>query len=372
MCPAQPMPKFCLILPDYLKNGSMQVKKYFWKTAHIVQETADTVTIVFDAKEAFSYKPGQFVNLALEIDGEQVTRSYSLSSYGEEDASPAITIKLLRGGAMSSYILHNAHNITEWEVEGPFGNFTPPEKDYTDTPVVLLAGGSGITPLMPIMRHVLKHGVKKLLLVYANKSMETIIFKDALTGFSDRRKFRLIHALSRQGIKHEDVLTGRLDEVVIKKTIKEYLDEELTNALFFICGPNALMELYQHALSDLGIDEGHILQEHFVVSDNDAEPVDKSDLPDKTYEILLHYNETTNLVEVTPGMNVLEAAHADKIPIPFSCNNGTCGTCYGRVQKGEVKLLRNHALSDEHLKDGYTLLCQAYPLTEDVEIDVQR
>ncbi|RYD58391.1 MAG: iron-sulfur cluster-binding domain-containing protein [Sphingobacteriales bacterium] len=350
----------------------MQLKKYLWKTARIVEETADTITIVFDAKEPFGYKPGQFVNLTLEIDGERVTRSYSLSSYCEEDDSPAITIKLLRGGLMSSYILHNAHNIAEWEIEGPFGNFTPPEKDYSDTPVVLLAGGSGITPLMPIMRNVLAHGAKKLLLVFANKSMETIIFKEALTGFSDKRKFRLIHALSRQEIVSEDVLTGRLDAVVIKKTIKDYLDDQLNDALFFICGPEALMDLYKKAVSELGVEDAHILTEHFVIEENDNIPVSLKGLPDKTYEILLHYNEITNLVEVPPGMDIMTAAHADKIPIPFSCKNGTCGTCYGRVLKGEVKLLRNLALSDDHLKDGYTLLCQAHPLTEDVEIDVQR
>lgn len=350
----------------------MQLRKYLWKTAHIVQETADTVTIIFDVKEPFGYKPGQFVNLTLNIDGEKVTRSYSLSSYSDEDANPAITIKLLRGGMMSSYILHNAHNIQEWEIEGPFGNFTPPAKDYHETPVVLLAGGSGITPFMPIIRYMLKQGAKKLLLVYANKSMETIIFKEALTGFSDKRKFRLVHALSRQEVKHEDVISGRLDQVVIKKTIKNYLEDELGNALFFICGPNALMKLYQDALSDLGIDNSEIFQEHFIISEEETVLLNKADMPDKTYEILLHYNETTNLVEVTPGMNIMEAAHADKIPIPFSCNNGTCGTCYGRVQRGEVKLLRNLALSDEHLKEGYTLLCQAYPMTEDVEIDVQR
>lgn len=350
----------------------MEAKKYLWKTGHIVQETVDTVTVIFDAKEPFHYRPGQFVNITLDIDGEKITRSYSLSSYHEEDANPAITVKLVPGGKLSSYILHNAHNIKEWDVEGPFGNFTPPEKDYSNIPVVLLAGGSGITPLMPVMRHVLKLGVKKLLLVYANKKMETIIFKEALTGFSDKRKFRLVHALSREEARSEGVINGRLDATVIKHTIKDYIAEDMASALFFICGPNELMHLYQGALAELNIDRAHVYTEHFVIADNDTLPVESTDVPGKMVEILLHYNEATNLVEVPPGTTIMEAAHTDKISIPFSCKNGSCGTCYGRVLQGKVKLMRNLALSDENLKEGYTLLCQAYPLTEDVEIDVQR
>lgn len=327
------------------------------------------MTIVFDAPRSFRYLPGQFVNVSFDIEGTQVMRSYSLSSYYEEDMSPSITVKRVANGHVSRYLVEDLKTGEDIVVEGPFGNFASGLGDEINNPVVCLAGGSGIVPILPVIRHMRKYSSQQVVLIYASRDADSTLFLKELSELNERG-VQITYAFSKMETSGADnIIAGRLSKLLVKKLVRKLLPDEWSAAKYFICGPEGLMGMFENALSDLGIPEDKICKEDFVGKSKAGNAIS---LPRKMLEVLVHYNEMTTLVEVHPGSSILEAAHKEKIPVPASCKTGTCGTCYGKVIGGAVHLERNAALTEAELSDGYILLCQAYPITEDTEVEVVR
>jgi ferredoxin-NADP reductase len=346
-------------------------KKYNWRTAGIVQETPDTLTITFNTgTELFDYKAGQFINLTIHIDGAPVTRSYSLSSAPGVDLRPSITVKKIPGGIMSSYIVDHAQNIPQWHVDGPYGSFTYQEKSEH---VVLLAAGSGITPGFSIAKWVL-HRLPdaKLTLIYANRSEDNIIFKKTIEQWKDAYNDRItiVHALSQAResvvIPADEIINGRLNKIIIRKLLKKYISGPLEEAHYFVCGPSSLIKIQEESLATLAIPPENVFVETFKPDDKPA-PVE---LPKQMYEVMLHFYEQSNLLEVQPGDSILTAALQDRIPLPYSCKNGTCGKCMARVTAGKVTMQQNYVLRNEELDAGMVLLCQSYPLNDEVTVEI--
>ncbi|RPE05434.1 hypothetical protein EGT74_23910 [Chitinophaga lutea] len=333
---------------------------YTWRTAALIRETHDTVTVRFDTGGTpFSYRPGQFINLTLTINGARVTRSYSLSSCPGEDAHPAITVKQVTGGLMSTFIVQQAADIKEWQVAGPHGAFTPSDNAYAATNVVLLAGGSGITPLWSIARAIRRFTPQpQLSLVYSSRTANDIIFREAI----ETSGVQAYHALSQPA----EGFGGRLNKLVVKKLIKNAVPQPQENTHYFICGPAALMKMHLEVLSGLGVPEAHIHKEYFQPEADAPAP----ELPQQMQEVLMHFYDQYNLLEVQPGQTILSAALADHVPVPYSCNNGTCGTCTARVTAGRVSMANNYALRNSEVEQGMVLLCQSYPLTPDVTVQI--
>lgn len=344
-----------------------------WSTAAIIHETGSVVTIVFNRNGyPFQYKPGQFINITLEINGAPVTRSYSLSSLPDEDAKPAVTIKKVPGGLMSSYIVDNASQIRHWQVTGPFGSFTPAPGTYHKEHVVLLAGGSGISPLFSIARSIIHQSQHTTVtLIYSSRTKEEIIFHKTMEEWAARHQGRVnIHyAISQPGnddVTHPAVIKGRINKLVARKLIKSMVGDAMDAAHYFLCGPVELMKMYKDMLTAQQVQDYNIYMEWFAPEQETG----NNSLPENMQEVLLHFFEQSNLLEVHPGKSILAAALEDKIPLPYSCKSGTCGICAARLTSGKVSMVSNYALRKPDLEAGLILLCQSYPLTADVTVEI--
>jgi ferredoxin-NADP reductase len=349
------------------------MNSFTWTTACIYWETTDTLTIVFDqGEDMFSFKAGQFINLSLMINNEKVTRAYSLSSCPGEDERPAITIKQVDEGLMSTYILNHAEEIKEWKVDGPHGFFHPTDATLNSKWVVLIGGGSGITPLYSILKYLLRSTDTNILLINSNKTAEDIIFEKALMymqqSFSHRLQIVQIFTkqLPADTSAWKEAIEGRLTRIRLKKIIKQYTGEEYNKTHYFMCGPNGILQLATDTLQSLEVPSTQIFKETFQPIDNDV----VVDLPLTTQEVLLHHYDRSNLLEIVPGKTILEAALEDHVPVQYSCKNGTCGICIGKLTSGNVHMKQNYALQQEQLEQGYVLLCQAHPLDNNVTIKV--
>lgn len=345
-----------------------------WPTRKVTWETKDAVTIEFDtAGSGFNYLPGQFINVSQVINGEKITRSYSLSSSPDLDAFPAITVKRVKDGLLSNYLVDYADQIRELEIEGPYGSFVPLESSYQNNNVVLLSGGSGITPLLSIAKSLLsKSADVQLTLIYANRNWYDVIFADALEALALQYKDRVtvFHALSQHdGTKlvfAGTLIEDKLSKLLIKKLLKQATFEKPVGTHFFICGPSGLMKIYHEALESLEVPEAEIFMERFTADD---EPAEQLKLPDISHEVLVHFYEQTHLIEIPPGTTLLSAALKEGIAFGHSCKSGNCGACVAILTSGKVKMVKNYALTHKEVEQGMILLCQSYPLTEDITIE---
>lgn len=341
-----------------------------WSTAAIVRETDHVVTVKFDTgNQPFIYKPGQFINITLLLDGEPVTRSYSLSSL-PNDTNPSVTVKKVERGLMSTYIVDQAEQVDKWQIAGPFGSFTPEPHVYTAQDVVLLAGGSGIVPLFSIARSLISQSENTVVtLIYSSRTKEEIIYRQQMEDWAAKHheRVRIHYAISQPGNDLPvSTVKGRINKLVARKLIQSAIGDNPAVAHYFICGPSALMNMHREMLTAQQVPEENINMEWFAPEPG-AEPVS---LPANMQEVLLHFYEQSNLLDVHPGKSILAAALEEKIPLPYSCKTGTCGVCTARLTSGKVNMIANYALRKTDLDAGLILLCQSYPLTSDVTVEI--
>jgi len=363
----------CGIQYQTTKVKSMKAN-YRWKTACIIRETPDAASIIFDTgKDEFNFLPGQFVNLSLKIKNKIVTRSYSLCSAADEDEKPTITVKRVQGGVMSNYIIDHAEEIAEWQIEGPHGSFYPTENVMQAENIVLIAGGSGITPVFSILKYFLKHTSANVILIHANRTKDDVIFKNSLAYMEQLFKHRFIiwncfsGAADEKSHHAENVIKERLSKLLLKKLLKTLLADKLNQAAYFMCGPSGLLQMSGETLVSLNVQAGHVYKEYFKLPE---EPAKKLMLPRKTLEVLLHHFDQTLLVQVKPRNTILEAALQDKMGVNYSCKAGTCGLCVAKLISGKVHMANNFALPDAQVKQGYILLCQSHPLDNNVTVEI--
>ena len=345
--------------------------KTTWTTASVYRETSDAVTIVFDTNnKPFHYRAGQFVTLSLVIDGEAVARSYSLSSCPGTDEKPSITVKRIENGIVSNYIFRHAEEIESWIVEGPFGEFYPGTEVMESKHVFLVAAGSGITPLFSILKYLLQNSAMKVTLLYSSKRWNETIFHSVL-GYLEKiypERFSIVYfftaAGGNAGYEQSNYVQGRISKLVLKKLLKK----EEVPPYIFVCGPYPFNEFIIESLHALNIADRLIQREYFSVPDKEP----SISMPEKALEVLLHFNEQSNLLEVNPGQTILDAALADKIPLPYSCKQGSCGVCIARRISGTVHMKKNFALEESAVDAGDILLCQAHPMDNNVTIELNR
>ena len=347
--------------------------KTTWRTASVYRETSDAITIVFDTDaKPFNYKAGQFVTIHLVIDGEAVSRSYSLSSCPDSDEKPSITVKRIEDGLVSNYIFRHAEEIKTWIMEGPFGEFYPGTEVDASQHVFLLAAGSGITPLFSILKYLLENTAVQVTLLYSSKTWQETIFRSVLSYLEKMYAERLIIIYfftgrdGSAGFTQSNFVDGRISRLALKKILNKGKE---AYPHFFICGPYAFIEFIIESLRGMSVEERFIQREYF---SSPAERSSSVSLPETSFEVLLHFNEQTNLLEVNPGQTILDAALADRIPLPYSCKQGTCGLCIGKRISGNVHMKNNFALEDSAVAEGNILLCQAHPLDDNVTIELNR
>ncbi|HEY8400824.1 MAG TPA: ferredoxin--NADP reductase [Cytophagaceae bacterium] len=348
---------------------------YLLKVKEVIRETEEAVTLVFDQpKEPVVYKPGQFLTLLLTINGEKLRRSYSLCTAPGIDKDLAVTVKKVIHGKVSTYLVDKVKVGDIIEVMQPMGTFTTEHNPQISRTVVLLAAGSGITPLMSILKSVLvNEPLSKVVLLYGNRNENSIIFYNRLQQLQDEYKERLkvFHVLSQPISTSVNPYSGaRLSQSLIIK-ILETTGADISNADYYICGPEGMMLEALNALSILKIPGDKIHKESFATTVS-TEVVGQvvNDSQTKEQEVVVVYQGTEYKFTVPINKSILEAALDQDIDLPYSCQSGLCTACMGKCVSGKVHLDSPDGLSDKEIQQGYVLTCVGHPVTSDVVIEI--
>ncbi|MDR7275346.1 2Fe-2S iron-sulfur cluster-binding protein [Catenuloplanes atrovinosus] len=329
------------------------------RVTEVRRETPSAVTLVLeDAGErraAFDFRPGQFFTLVADVDGRPVRRAYSASSApGAERLE--ITVKQVAGGRFSTHAHRGIGVGDRLAVRGPSGTFHAGARPPADA--VLVAAGSGITPMMSMIRTWLadRDGDGRIALLYSSRAEEEIIFGDELARLAASAPGRLTvtHVLTRRD--------GRLDADGVRRWVTAL--SPAAGAHYFVCGPEPLMEAVRQVLSALDVPDALVHHERYTSAPEDAAV---TTVPQKM--IVEEDGRTIGTVVVEPGQTLLDAGLAAGLPMPYSCTVGTCGECMVRLRGGEVTQGRPNCLTPEQRADGYVLACVGCPLST-VTVDV--
>jgi 3-ketosteroid 9alpha-monooxygenase subunit B len=324
----------------------------------VIVETEDARSIVFDIPEtsaaAFAYRPGQFLTLRVVLPGgSAVARCYSLSSTPGLDAAPKITVKRIAGGAASGWLCESLEAGAQLDVLPPTGIFTVRD---TSRDLLLFAGGSGITPVLSILRDALHNGTNRVILAYANRDERSVIFAEELKHLAREFHDRLltIHLLeSVQGLPSATLLSG----------IARMADLDASTA--FICGPGPFMDAVERVLREAGMPRDHIVIERFVslsadpFAAVDVEAVQAAEAAGDAIRLTVELDGEQHELAWPSGVTLLDFLRSKQIDAPFSCREGACSACSCRLLTGRVSMINNQILEKEDLDEGWILGCQS-------------
>lgn len=358
----------------FKNKKKVQSGKKSEKTLHLLinkinQETSDAVRIEFDEPEGgMEYQPGQFLTLILKIDGKKVRRAYSLCTSSYLDEKPAVAVKRVENGLVSNFVNDNLKVGDVVEVLPPMGNFTPAIDKDTRRHLILIGGGSGITPLMGILKSALHEETESIVsLIYANRDIDSIIFKNGLEQLKSSAGDRFNYVQSFDNA-HDgwNGSAGILSIDQMKKLITDLPDWDNENTLYYVCGPQGLMDLTFEAFEALNLNPDRTFKESFVASSSSDGKVSKEGMS----LVKIKYEGEDYEFEVPFGKRILETALEQNIDLPYSCQSGLCTACMGKCLEGEVDLSDAEALSEEERAEGYVLTCVGKPLTDRIEIEI--
>jgi 3-ketosteroid 9alpha-monooxygenase subunit B len=317
------------------------------RVAEVIEETSDSKSLVLDIPselvERFSYRSGQFLTFRVEVEGHRIVRCYSLASAPGIDAGPKVTIKRVDEGRASNWMNDEVVVGTMLEVMPPAGHFCLRE---TDSPIMLFGGGSGITPIISIIKTALHTTSRLVKLLYANRNDQSIIFKEELTALFSKYpdRLELVHRL--------DDVHGFVDAPLVVQEIGPRTDAD-----FYICGPGPFMDVVESALAGLHVDEEQVFIERFESPESPirSEPV----VAGGGAMVTIKLDGTETEVEVGDGETILAAARRVGLEAPFACEEAYCGCCMAKVVEGEVDMLMNDGGIDQRQIDqGWVLTCQ--------------
>ena len=346
------------------------------KVKDIRRETSDAVSVSFDIpaqiQHEFQYKQGQYITLKLNINGEELRRSYSICTSPYSEKELRVAVKEVQGGRASSFINRILKVGDIMEVMTPMGNLSSILSGSNKKNYVLFAGGSGITPMMSILKSVLY--VEKqstVTLFYANRNEDSVIFKNEFDKIisENSSRIKLVNIFDSPKYAISDLQTGLVSK---EKAVALLENFGCVNAdEYFICGPGPLMENIKNALEDLKVNKEKIHIEYFsAVADAVAKAEGTSLGGNVNSKVtVIQYGIETEMDLNTEGLTILDAAIEAGVDAPFSCKGAVCCTCRAKVIEGKVKMDNNFALTDAEVEEGFVLTCQAHPLTEKVIVD---
>jgi len=342
----------------------MSASRYFLlRLREVVQETRDAKSFVFELphdmaleqQRLFAYRPGQFLTLRLHLGDRHVPRCYSMASAPDLDQGLRITVKRVAGGRGSNWMCEHARAGALFEVLAPAGVFTP---SHLGDDFLLMAGGSGVTPIFSILRSALAASASsRIFLLYANRDPESVIFAAQLLELqrAHPQRLQLLHWLeSQQGLASPQQLAE--------------IARPWTAAQAFLCGPAGFMAACEQALLSLGMDGSQIHVERFASLADEEAVVTPIALPaagaiDRA-TVEVHHQGQWLRFECAGNEVVLDAALRAGIDLPYVCREGLCASCICQVQSGSVFLRANDALDVRDVNKGWTLACQAIPTSE--------
>ncbi len=327
--------------------------------AEVIRETDQACSIVFDLPPElasnFTYRPGQFLTLRVPTDGGgSVARCYSLCSSPLAGEPLAIAVKRMPSGIASNWIADNVRAGTVLDVLPPAGTFTPRS---LDSDLLLFAGGSGITPVMSILKSALRAGRGRIVLIYANAEERSVIFASGLRELRAAApgRFVLTHWL--------DVLSGPPDVAALRELARPHSGYEA-----FICGPDPYMAAVKQALSELGVPTPRVHVERFLsLAENPFEAT--ADVGGVASTLEVDLDDEKHKLDWPSGQRMLDVMIDAGLDAPYSCREGVCGACACRLTEGEIEMAHNEVLEAADLADGYILACQSIALTPQVTVD---
>jgi ring-1,2-phenylacetyl-CoA epoxidase subunit PaaE len=340
------------------------------------RESPEAVSIAFtvpdDLKDAYRFSPGQHLTLKVEVDGEEMRRSYSICS-GLDDGELRVAVKRIADGRFSAFANQALKPGDAMEVMTPMGRFGIAPDPKAERTYVGLASGSGITPILSIIKSILsREPNSRFVLFYGNRTTGSILFREALEDLKDRflERLSVFHVLSREK-QDIPILNGRLDGAKIALLLGAMLPVEAIDHAF-VCGPSAMIEKAEAALRRLGLKDSQIHIERFTPAEAKAgrpapRVVPADTTPTATAEIV--FDGSRIEVPVADGEAVLDAALRAGLNLPYACRGGMCATCRAKVVEGEVEMALNYSLEPWEIEGGYALTCQARPKSARVVVD---
>jgi ring-1,2-phenylacetyl-CoA epoxidase subunit PaaE len=346
------------------------------RVAEVVPETNEANSIRFEVpaelRERFAFKPGQHLTLRATLNGEEVRRNYSLCTAPDEN-DWLVTIKRIGGGLFSNWAGDQLKPGDLIDVMPPHGSFTTEFDPANKRHLVGIAGGSGITPVMSLIKSTLKYERQShFTLFYGNRDSSSVIFLEALAALKDKHlgRFELYHFLDQEE-QDIELFNGMLDRARCEEAIEHLVRDAPEVDGWFICGPGPMMDAAEGALLDRGIARERIHIERFT-ADRPPEAIAReiAELQTKAAGVTVSVtlDGRTRKVPFTAG-NILDSARASGLPAPFACKAGVCATCRAKVIKGKIEMAARYGLTDEEVAAGYVLTCQSVPLGDGVAVD---
>jgi len=358
----------------------MSVSKFYpLKVKEVRPETADCVSVALEVPEdlqaLFQFAPGQYLTFKKHVQDAEIRRSYSICC-SPNDNELRVAIKKVEQGKFSGFANQELKPGDILDVMPPMGKFSPKQTEKTHKQYLAFAAGSGITPIMSIMKSVLENEPQShFTLVYGNRNRNTIIFREAIEGLKNRymQRLRIYHILSRETMD-APLFNGRIDASKALDLSKTLIDINTIDEAF-ICGPEDMLISVRKQLAELGMPSENIHIELFTSPDQPKETHEKwlkehgkdsasmskvsITLDGATFEMDLAFN----------GDSILDAALKSGADLPYACKGGVCATCRAKVVEGEVEMEVNYSLEKDELAKGFVLTCQSHPKTERVVVD---
>src|SRR5487761_1118218 len=311
--------------------------------------TDDAAAVTFDVpaslRDTFAFAPGQ--SLTLRRDG----------------------VREVAGGAVSGWLVREVRPGDVIDVQAPAGSFTPDLSQPGHH--VLIAAGSGITPVLSIAASVLAaRADARVTLIYGNRRADSVMFTEEVADLKDAHpdRMQLVHVLSREA-QEVDLFAGRLNAAKLRTLLPVTVDVRAV-AHWWLCGPLGMVTDAIEVLTGLGVARERIHRELFYVGDDPPPEVHHADAPTGTgAEVTVILDGRSTAVTIPPGVRILDGAQKARADLPFACKGGVCGTCRALVTAGEVRMRRNYALEDSELAAGFVLTCQSLPVTDAVTVD---
>ncbi|MFC6705021.1 1,2-phenylacetyl-CoA epoxidase subunit PaaE [Flexivirga alba] len=338
--------------------------------ADVERLTDDSVAVTFaipdELADEFAFAAGQALTLRRVVDGVEHRRTYSISS--PVGSLPRIGVREIPDGLFSSWLVHDVRPGDTIEVERPSGSF----RAEPDEPArhLCIAVGSGITPMLSIASSVVTHPDSTVTMLYGNRATNTVMFAEELADLknANHQRFDLIHVLSREP-RDVELFSGRLEGDRLRTILRELVPLELIDHVW-LCGPIDMLTETRSVLEELGVAKDRIHYELFYV---DAPPPQlrhaEATVEGETSALTVVLDGRSTTTAVPKTVTVLDSAQQKRPDMPFACKGGVCGTCRAKVTHGEVEMVRNYALEDAEVEQGFVVTCQSFPISDDVTVD---
>ena len=346
-------------MPSFLKLIIKEVKR----------ETADAVSVLFNVpnelKSDYKFIAGQYINLKLTLDNQEIRRAYSICSSPESDEL-RIAVKAVKNGLFSQFANTKLKAGDVLEVGQPEGKFTFEPDAERQRNYAAFVAGSGITPVLSILKSVLKSEPKStFVLVYGNKTTDETIFHQELHDLQLQYVGRLfVHYVYSQA-KAENALFGRIDKSAVNFVLNNK-HKELAFDKFYLCGPEEMINTVSEILKEKNVKESAIKFELFTASSQENEI--KTSLEGHTKITVLVDDDEVSF-EMSQKQTILDASLKQGIDAPYSCQGGICSSCLARVTSGSAEMVKNSILTDKEIAAGLILTCQAHPTSESIYVD---